>query len=227
MPERSTVETLEVRSGELRLQGVLHRPPAAQPVPGVVVCHPHPLYGGDMENHVVVAICQALAESGIAALRFNFRGTPARGRPGGSSEGTHDAGRGERDDAIAAINTLREQPGIDRDRLGLAGYSFGAGVAARAAADAGVRALALVALPVRGGTSANASLAFSGPLLLITGEHDPIAPPAELRRLMMGLPNEQKELVIVPGTDHFWFQGLTELTARLVIFFRKWLTREP
>lgn len=216
MPARSTTEPLSFPSGPLQLEGVLHRPTGAGPVGGVVVCHPHPLRGGDMHNHVVVGICQALAGSGVAALRFNFRGV-------GGSEGSHDAGQGEREDVLAALSALAEQPGIDSDRLGLAGYSFGAGMAARVATDLRVRALALVSLPVGSGRDVHLPVSlFSKPVFLITGDSDPIAPPDELRRLLASLPGEN-ELVVVPGVDHFWLHGLTEMTARLVLFFRKWL----
>ena len=213
MTGRSTEVPLSVPSGVLRLEGVLHQPPGDGPVGGVVVCHPHPLYGGDMESHVVYAICRALAEHGVAALRFNFRGT-------GSSQGRHAGGQGEPEDVRAALTALAEQPGVDGERLGLAGYSFGASMALQAAADPRVRALALVSLPARSGDQL---AAFAGPTLLVTGEHDHVAPPEELRRLIRDASGE-RDLLSIPGVDHFWLRGLTEMTARLVLFFRKWLS---
>ncbi len=109
-----------------------------RPFPAVVVCHPHPLYGGDMYNNVVSVICQALAQESIATLRFNFRGV-------GRSEGNHEEGVGEQDDVVAALDFLQSSDGVDKGRLGLAGYSFGTRVVMPVALrDSRVRAVALV-----------------------------------------------------------------------------------
>ena len=88
------------RSNDLVLEGVVAS--GETPCPGVVVCHPHPLYGGDMDSAVVTTICRELETRGIASLRFNFRGV-------GGSQGTHDEGRGETDDLRAAISFLAGQ----------------------------------------------------------------------------------------------------------------------
>src|SRR5690606_755555 len=109
----------------LSLEGILHQPVSA-PFPAAAVCHPHPLYGGDMNNYVVVAVCQALADAGIASLRFNYRGV-------GDSEGEYGDGLGERTDAAAALAYLRQLAQADQDRMGIVGYSFGATVALAAA----------------------------------------------------------------------------------------------
>ena len=95
---QTTTSHLTFQSGDLSLEGVLHLP-AVTPAPGVVVCHPHPQYGGDMENNVVVAACDWLADRACAALRFNFRGV-------GESDGAFDQGAGERDDVRAALAHL-------------------------------------------------------------------------------------------------------------------------
>src|SRR3989449_10367061 len=92
-------------SGALILEGVLDLPERT-PAPGIVVCHPHPMYGGDMHNNVVDAVCQTAAADGIVALRFNFRGA-------GGSEGTYDNGVGGQDDGGAALAYLRGMPEAD------------------------------------------------------------------------------------------------------------------
>ncbi|MBI2911700.1 MAG: hypothetical protein HYY05_06120 [Chloroflexi bacterium] len=74
----------------------------AGPYTGVVICHPHPLRGGDMHNNVVAALALGFAQSGLATLRFNFRGV-------GASQGSYDDGRGEREDARAALRFLAER----------------------------------------------------------------------------------------------------------------------
>ena len=87
-------------------------------VPGVVICHPHPLFGGNMDNNVVLAVSYALAQQGFATLRFNFRGV-------GNSDGEHAKGEQEHQEALAAIDLLQAWPGVDDKRIGLVGYSFG------------------------------------------------------------------------------------------------------
>lgn len=201
-------------SGALSLEGVLHLPETTPPpdlpaarAPGVVVCHPHPLYGGDMENNVVVAACETLVARGCAALRFNFRGV-------GGSDGAFDDGRGEQDDLRAALNCLAEQPEVDAKRLGLIGYSFGAMVAAEVASGA-LRALGLVSPPL---SFADLRIAWGCPALVLGGDADPIAPADRLRVVA-----EQPavELRIVPGADHSWWGFEGELGEALGEFFSR------
>src|SRR5579875_1176116 len=90
----------------------------------LVVCHPHPLYGGSMDNNVVDALCDAALQEGLAALRFNFRGV-------GRSTGSYDNGEGEQEDVLAAVQAAGDR--LSGAAIGLAGYSFGASVAARVA----------------------------------------------------------------------------------------------
>lgn len=86
------------RSGDFELEGLFESGHTAR---GVVITHPHPLYGGDMHNPVVETIRRAYRMKGVATLRFNFRGT-------GESEGQHDNGVGEQDDVLAALSFLME-----------------------------------------------------------------------------------------------------------------------
>jgi alpha/beta superfamily hydrolase len=100
-----------------QLEAILKEPLA--PVAAAVVCHPHPLGGGTMNNNVVYRLTRALVDAGVAVLRFNFRGV-------GTSTGRHDGGAGEEDDARAALETLaHHHPGLP---LWMAGFSFGARV---------------------------------------------------------------------------------------------------
>ena len=119
-------------SPDLALEAALALPAGASA--GVVVCHPHPLYGGDMDSPVVLAIAQACAEAGLATLRFNFRGV-------GGSGGAWDEGRSEQDDVRAALAHLQARlPATARPALaGNAQYWIGEGYVsqARAAANAG------------------------------------------------------------------------------------------
>jgi len=199
-------EPLTFPSGDLTLEGLLHRPPVV-PHPAVVVCHPHPLFGGDMHNSVVTVVCQALVEAGVAALRFNFRGV-------GRSQGAFGDGVGEREDAVAALAYLRRREGVDPAKVGLAGYSFGAAVAL-VAADEQVAALAAISPPAFGHVMASPAVAC--PALLITGDRDDVAPPAQVTALGRTL-GPQCRVEVVPGADHFWW-GHDEKLAQAVVGF--------
>lgn len=185
---------LTIPSGPLELEGVLHIPTDGGPVPVVVVCHPHPQYGGDMANNVVMAVVRGAVARGIAALRFNFRGV-------GCSTGTYDGGRGEQDDVRAALACAAARPEVDAARLGLAGYSFGA-VMAASAVDERVGALALIAPPLAAADLGDRLSSCQRPLLLLAGERDQFCPADAVRQLAA---QYRAELVLMPGVDHFWF----------------------
>src|SRR3712207_4695272 len=97
---------LTIPSGDITLEGSLHLPEGKGPFPAVVVCHPHPQYGGDMHNNVVMALVDGVTRRGVAALRFNFRGV-------GRSGGTYDGGNGEQGDVQAALAHAASLPEID------------------------------------------------------------------------------------------------------------------
>jgi len=195
--------------GHITLEGVLHRPDAPGPFPGVVVCHPHPLYGGTMDSPVILSICRALKTRGIASLRFNFRGV-------GRSEGSYAEGVGEREDARAALDFLSQQEVVDRSRLGLCGYSFGTIVGLPVAdQDDRVKALAGVS-PFF--SSPELLQNFHRPKFFICGSRDDFVDLEELRRRVAELP-EPKELEIIPGADHFWWGYVEELSTKVADFF--------
>jgi len=177
-------------------------------MPGVVVAHPHPLRGGSMSNNVVMAICEGLEAAGIAALRFNFRGV-------GGSEGTHGDGVGELNDVRAALDFLAAQPGIDPERIGLAGYSFGARVILAVVAEAPqVKGLLCVAPPLREPLPA-ASLPC--PYLVMVGDQDGNVS-SGIDAYASNLPDPAR-LTVVPGTDHFWWGFEPILVAAARQFF--------
>ena len=167
---------------------------------GVVVSHPHPLYGGDMDSPVVARIVESCAGRGLATLRFNFRGV-------GASTGRHDEGRGEQEDVRASLARLQDALGSD-GRVALAGYSFGAAVVAAVAATAPVAGLALVAPPLRV-TDVHLPAGVNGPLLVVVGAEDQYCPAAALETLRVTLPTAT--VVVVEGADHFFFGSLTPL----------------
>jgi alpha/beta superfamily hydrolase len=180
----------------------------ASPRAGLVCCHPHPLYGGDMDNPVVVRATEVCAALGFATLRFNFRGV-------GGSTGAHGEGRAETQDVQAALAHLQGSLGPGRP-LALAGYSFGAVVASRVttagiSTAAGPDALALIAPPMaRTGEEPFVGLAgFPAPLLIAAGTQDEYCPRPMLEALAQRLPGAT--LSIIEGANHFFFGKLYPL----------------
>ncbi len=198
-------------SGELTLEGVWHLPEGDGPFPAVIVCHPHPLYGGNMSANIVFGICQALALSNIAALRFNFRGV-------GKSEGEFGGGTAEQDDVKAALAFVLSTDNIDRNRIGLAGYSFGGGVAAAVAVgEERVKMLALVS-PVLLDTGGEQLKEYKKPRFIIIGENDDVIPTERLRELAGEIP-EPKRYEVIAGADHFWAGFEEEVAEKVCRFF--------
>jgi len=187
------------------LQAVLQEHEGREPDVVAVVCHPHPLYGGTLDNKVAHRIATTLHELGVAVLRFNFRGA-------GESAGVHDEGTGEVDDARAALDWIGTRH--PRARRWVAGFSFGSWVAARlVAARADVDQLVLVAPPVAR-SSFEALITCTVPKLVIQGTHDDVCP---LEMLQEQFPTwaEPKRLVLVPEAGHFFDRRLAELGRAL------------
>lgn len=198
-------ESIQFQSGDLQLEAVLHRPPGDGPFPGVVVCHPHPLYGGDMSNNVVLAVCRAMADVSIAAVRFNFRGV-------GKSAGSFSQGIGEQQDVKAALTLLSSLDCIDDARIGLAGYSFGAAVSLPVSLqDDNVEALALISPPLP--SPEWEKIQSHSKLCLILGgtEDEFFVPPKSLP--------SQCQCELIPGVDHFWWGHEGILGDKVSAFF--------
>ena len=185
------------KSKGLMLEGVMASPHGvAGSLPGVVVCHPHPLFGGNMDNAVVLGLCQALAREGFVTLRFNFRGI-------GKSEGEFTKGEKEQEDVKAALGLLREWPGANRRKIGLAGYSFGAAmVLAGLSRYKGAGALMLVSPPPSAFDAPK--LGKDGrPKLVVTGDRDRLSPYDSIADKARALGGDV-QVSLVPGADHSW-----------------------
>ena len=172
---------------------------------GAVVAPPHPLYGGSFENPVVNEIAYALYQTGCPSLRFNWRGV-------GASQGaaTSDPGVAERD-CLAAIQHVVATVGAP---VTAAGYSFGAATALRLALrDDRLSDLVLVAPPIEMIRSLDIER-FEGPIRVLAGMHDDLAPVDQLSELFSSLPNVRVD--VIPEADHFFAQsGLSELSTAL------------
>ena len=204
---------IEIPCGNITLEGMIHIPDGPGPFPLVVVCHPHPLYGGSMHNNVVDAVCSSLGEKEIAWLKFNFRGV-------GRSGGRFDDARGEKEDARAAISCGERQAGIDPEKIGLCGYSFGSIVAFPVAVeDPRVKAVGGIAPFVQ---PENLLHQYTRPKLLVCGTQDDFVNCKALEKVVQEMP-EPKEIALYPGVDHFWSGAEDAMAERVAQFFRKYL----
>jgi len=165
-----------------------------------------------MDDFVVLAVCRALVQESIAAFRFNFRGV-------GGSDGLHGKGVGEQEDVKAAVSFLSSCEEIDPKRIGLAGYSFGAGVVLSVVPqEERVQAVAAIspALP-----SASPPLrGYVKPKFLIVGSEDTFVSRDRFLSLVEELA-EPKEYEVIPGADHFWLGYEDEVATSVASFFSK------
>lgn len=198
-------ESFDLAGPAGRLEALLMQP-EGETVGAAVVCHAHPLHGGMMHFKVVFRAAKALQEQGLAVLRFNFRGV-------GRSEGVHDEGRGEQDDARAALVEMEKRfPGRP---LVLGGFSFGANTALRVgAAEPRARALFALGFPFRLMTDVGFLATLRTPRLFVQGENDEFGGGEKIRALVEPLP-EPKKLVVIPGSDHFFNGHLEALQSEV------------
>ena len=178
--------------------------PGAAVAASAVILHPHSLHGGTLHNKVVHTLARGFAALGVANVRFNFRGV-------GASAGAFAHGDGETDDVLAVIDWLRAQR--PDDAIWLAGFSFGAYVALRAARAAGVAGLVTVAPAVHLYDASDLEPP-SCPWLLIQGEEDEVVPLAVIRGWLTGL-RTPPQTRFLPGVGHFFHKRLPELTQAL------------
>ncbi len=170
---------------------------------GVVICHPHPLYGGEMYNNVVEAIENGFAAKDFTTVRFNFRGV-------GGSNGRYGDGEGEVKDLISAVQFLKDA--LDPDAaIILAGYSFGAWICVKATAKMEkYDGLFLVSYPFAV-YEADQLQSFDERIYLVGGDRDDISPVTELLKVYKSMPALYKSLKIIP-TDHFYWGKEDEIT---------------
>ena len=196
------------------LEALIETPQAEAPVtvPAAfgVVCHPHPLYGGTMDNKVVWTLARAFQQVGAPTIRFNFRGV-------GASAGSHDEGRGESADALAVIAWGRQR--WPQAQLWLAGFSFGGAVAVRVAGEAQPVRLVAVA-PGINKTDVSAAAAPGCPWLIVQGDADDVVPADVViswaRRL-----SPTPELSVLPGAGHYFHGRINELRDTVLGFMER------
>lgn len=203
-------ETLSIEGPAGELQAILEYPRETPPLALAVICHPHPLYGGTLENKVAFTLARAAVEAGAAALRFNFRGV-------GKSAGEFDHGRGEAADLEAAEKWLRGRwPKLPVWRLG---FSFGAAMALKRTAEAPCSILVTVAPPAGHfpDYDFDASAPQAGHWLLVQGDADEVVDPQAVLDWAHAL-EKPPEIAVVEGAGHFFHGRLTTLRERVAGF---------
>ena len=191
-----------------QLEAILKEPRSGPPKGVALVLHPHPLGGGTMHNKVVFRAAAALNDAGLITLRVNFRGV-------GQSTGTHDEGRGERDDVRAGLDYLSSNyPNLSTT---LCGFSFGARVGLEVGiSDERVRYLIGIGTPVDK-YDFEFLQACRKPLLLVHGEHDEFGASDQVKQIAADLERStQVRLVIIPGAGHFFDDRLDELKRAII-----------
>jgi alpha/beta superfamily hydrolase len=180
--------------------------PELPPVGIAVVCHPHPQGGGSLDNKVVQTLARAFLQIGWASLRFNFRGV-------GASDGAWDEGRGEVDDALAVVRSARQRPEFAALPLALAGFSFGAFIAAAAAERlAGADKPRRVVL-VAPSTQKQQVPAVPAGSVVIHGDIDELVP---LEATLGWARPQSLPVIVFPGVGHFFHGQLGWLKSVVV-----------
>ena len=199
-PPARAGERVFMEGGAGRIE-VLIDAPATVPRGVALVAHPHPLYGGTLDNKVAQTLARTFVEPGWIAVRPNFRGV-------GASEGAHDHGEGETEDMIAvARQALERYPRLPEARPALAGFSFGAFVQTRVGKRISACRLVLVAPPsgLVGGGRSYVTEDVPADTIVIHGERDETVP---LANLFEWARPQELPVVVVPGADHFFHRRL-------------------
>jgi len=203
MNPRTVVESIVGPAG--RIECAIDAPPTSER--GIaVVCHPHPQGGGTMENKVVQTLARAFVQLGWRSVRFNFRGT-------GASEGTWDEGRGEVDDALAVLAAYRARGADPAAPFMLAGFSFGAYVAAEAASRLAEGDKPQRLVLVGASTEKQQVPTVPADTVVVHGEIDDVVP---LAAALDWARPQSLPVIVFPGVGHF-FHGKLGLLKTVVV----------
>lgn len=180
---------------KVNLAGILTTPDELPgPYPVLLLCHPHPMLNGNMDHPVISAIVSLADNQGFATLRFNFRGV-------GDSEGSFSNGEGEQDDVRAALKVLRVWPGLDKNRIGVVGYSFGASVILRGLKHyKAAKTIALIAPPISY-LQKSKILNDKRPRLFVGGTNDRVSPSLDVQRAL-DTARQPVQFQEIPDADH-------------------------
>lgn len=191
-----------------QLQAVFH--PTKEPSSDfLIVCHPHPLHGGTMDNKVVTTIAKTYLDRGVNVVRFNYRGV-------GESEGEYGDNKGEVDDALSIFAWLHKHYSVKR--LFLAGFSFGSYIAAKAARsitdDGFVVPHLLMVAPSVEHSPFELAVPLASPCTVIMGRLDEVVPFDSVATWVEGQ-STQIEMLVLPEATHFFHRQLITLKNEL------------
>ena len=208
--QRPTLEMLSIPGPLGPLEAIVESPPDTSADNVAVICHPHPVYGGTMTNKVVHMLAKACNELGLPAVRFNYRGV-------GKSAGTYDEGRGETQDALAALDWAQQRwPDAG---LWLGGFSFGGAVAIRAAAQRNVQRLITIA-PAIDRVAVDDVRLPECPWLIVQGDQDELVDPARVQSWVASF-TATPDLVVLPGVEHFFHVRMNDLRTAVLDWVRR------
>lgn len=184
-------------------------------VPCVIICHPHPVHGGTMDNKVVTTLMRTYRDLGVNVVRFNFRGV-------GKSEGTFDNAKGEFDDLMAVVDWVHRY--LRPSDVLLAGFSFGSSIAARASYSVKkLRHLVLVAPPIER-YAYDMNRQFTVPLCVIQGDQDERVNAQGVYDWITELTSPY-QLIRYPEAGHFFHGFLSSLKQDLTSALKQQLSR--
>jgi alpha/beta superfamily hydrolase len=197
----------------LRIEGIAHVPAGAQHAPVVILCHPQPA-SSDMRDPLTVLLARRLADAGMIALRFNFRGV-------GKSQGQQSDGRMEPLDLAGAIDYTLALPGADASKVCVVGHAFGAYIAlVYAPYDLRIRTIVAVSLPMYR-MAAGLPKAFERPKLFVTGEFDEICPLFKLEPFVEQLKGP-KGIKVIVGARHLMRDYEEAALTTIMKYIKTW-----
>ena len=197
------------------LEGVCHIPQKVEQAPTVVLCHPQPITS-NMSDTLTVTLARHLADAGMVALRFNFRGV-------GKSQGQQTDGRMEPLDLAGAIDAVLTQPGINPTKVCVIGHGFGANIALMYAPyDPRIRTVVAISLLLYR-TAAGFPKAFERPKLFVTGELDEVCPPDKLEAFVEGLKGP-KGMKVITGVRHLMRGHEEAAVSTMLRYIQNWAT---
>jgi alpha/beta superfamily hydrolase len=212
----SAIMEERVQFGEkgVYLHGLLHR--GQSKTPGIVLCPPHPNFGGTMDFYLLADLVREFSKSRYTTLRFNYRGVPP-------STGTYGGGSGETDDILKAVEFIRKQQNVNRERIALIGYSFGGSLVLMVAERANAKAIVPISPQVNPFETkldvTDHARRITSPVLLIHGKADDTVPYSDSEIIYKALEkSKEKTIQLIDGANHI-YTGKGRIVVSLVTSF--------
>jgi alpha/beta superfamily hydrolase len=196
------------------LHGLLHR--GQSDSPGIVLNAPHPNFGGTMDFYLLADMVREFSKRRYTTLRFNYRGVSP-------STGTYGGGTGEADDTLKAVEFIRKQRNVNRERIALIGYSFGGSLVLSVAERANAKAIVSISPQVNPFETkldiTDYARRITSPVLLVHGKADDTVPYLDSERIFKSLENsKEKAIELIEGANHI-YTGKGRIVVSLVTSF--------